>query len=129
MITDCKESFSGVDAPSDGRGSSDSVESLLSKPQNIWIEIPAVCPTLDTIKKAAGTCHQRSYIRVFDRTVLEAIEQVQARIEELRQAKEDRKQWELEFGDAEIVESPTGGGFPPRNTAPFRLSTECFNPS
>ena len=27
MITDCEESFSGTDAPSDGRGSSDSVES------------------------------------------------------------------------------------------------------
>jgi len=53
------------------------------------------------------------YIKVFDRTVLEAVEKVQARIEELRQAKEDRRQLQLKFGDAGIVESPTSGGFPP----------------
>jgi integrase len=53
------------------------------------------------------------YIKVFDRTVLEAVEKVQARIEELRQAKEDRPQLELKFGDSVIAEGPTGGGFPP----------------
>jgi hypothetical protein len=53
------------------------------------------------------------YIKVFDRTVLEAIDKEQTRIEELRRAKEDRQQLELKFGDAGIVESPTGGGFPP----------------
>jgi hypothetical protein len=52
------------------------------------------------------------YIKVFDRSVLEAVEKVQARIEELRLAKEDRQQLELKFGDAGIVERPTGGGFP-----------------
>jgi integrase len=52
------------------------------------------------------------YIKVFDRTVLEAVEKVQARIEELRQAKADRQQLQLKFGDSAIAESPTGGGFP-----------------
>jgi integrase len=53
------------------------------------------------------------YIKVFDHTVLEAAEKVQARIEELRQAKADRQQLQLKFGDSVIAESPTGGGFPP----------------
>src|SRR5712664_1591796 len=53
------------------------------------------------------------YIKVFDRTVLDAVEKVQARIEELRQAKVDRQQSQLKFGDSDIAESPTGGGFPP----------------
>jgi len=53
------------------------------------------------------------YIKVFDHTVLEAVEKVQARIEELRQAKADRQQLQLKFGDSVIAESPTGGGFPP----------------
>jgi len=39
------------------------------------------------------------YIKVFDRTVVEAVEKIQARIEELRQAKGSRQQLELEFGD------------------------------
>jgi hypothetical protein len=45
--------------------------------------------------------------------VLEAVEKVQARIEELRQAKADRQQLQLKFSDSVIAESPTGGGFPP----------------
>jgi hypothetical protein len=53
------------------------------------------------------------YIKVFDRTVLEAVEKVQARIEELRQAKEDRRQLELRFGDDGIVESHADDGFEP----------------
>jgi Phage integrase family len=53
------------------------------------------------------------YIKVFDRTVLEAVEKVQARIEELRRVKEERRQLELKFGDAVIAESPSDGGFPP----------------
>src|SRR5258708_33231834 len=53
------------------------------------------------------------YIKVFDRTVLEAVEKVQARVEELRQTKADRQQLQLKFGDSVIAESPTGGGFPP----------------
>ena len=52
------------------------------------------------------------YIKVFDRTVLEAVEKVQARIEDLRRAKEDRRQLELKFGDVVIAESSTGAGFP-----------------
>jgi len=55
------------------------------------------------------------YIKVFDRTVIEAVEKVQARIEELRQAKEDRRQLELKFGDVVIAESPSGG-FPPSSS-------------
>jgi len=46
-------------------------------------------------------------------SVLEAVEKVQARIEELRQAKVDRQQLQLKFGDSDIAESSTGGGFPP----------------
>src|SRR5437899_10347914 len=60
------------------------------------------------------------YIKVFDRTVLDAVDKVQARIEALRQMKEDRRQLELKFVDASVglpmtvnTESPTGGGFPP----------------
>jgi hypothetical protein len=59
------------------------------------------------------------YIKVFDHTVLEALGKVQARIEELRQAKGDRQQLELKFGDVIVAESPTGVSFPP--LAPVRL--------
>jgi hypothetical protein len=44
------------------------------------------------------------YIKVFDRTVLEAAEKMQRGIEELRQAKESCGQLELSFGDG--VERP-----------------------
>jgi len=44
------------------------------------------------------------YIKVFDRTVLEAAEKMQKRIEELRHAKEPCRQLELSFGDG--VERP-----------------------
>jgi integrase len=47
------------------------------------------------------------YIKVLDRTVLEAVEKVQPRIEELRQANADRQQLQLKFGDSVIAESPT----------------------
>jgi Phage integrase family len=56
------------------------------------------------------------YIKVFDRTVLEAVEKVQARIEELRQAKVGPLQLQLKFGDpsslraTDVAESPTGRG-------------------
>ena len=53
------------------------------------------------------------YIKVFDRTVLDAVDKVQARIEELRQAKKDRRQLELKFGDDGIVESRADDGFVP----------------
>jgi len=39
------------------------------------------------------------YIKVFDRTVLEAVEKVQTRIEELRQVKVGPQQLPLKFGD------------------------------
>src|SRR5260370_13228699 len=39
------------------------------------------------------------YIKVFDRTVLEAAEKLQIRIEELKQMKEPCRQRELTFGD------------------------------
>jgi integrase len=57
------------------------------------------------------------YIKVFDRTVLEAVEKVQARIEELRQTKVGSQQLQLKFGDhsdlraTDITESPTERGF------------------
>ncbi|MGA7631867.1 MAG: tyrosine-type recombinase/integrase [Terriglobales bacterium] len=58
------------------------------------------------------------YIKVFDRTVLHAVKKIQARIEELRQAKGSRQQLELEFGDdsgqpmTAAAESPTSGSLP-----------------
>ena len=57
------------------------------------------------------------YIKVFDRTVLEAVEKVQARIEELRPAKVGSQQLQLKFGDHDnlrttnVAESRTGRGF------------------
>ena len=45
------------------------------------------------------------YIRVFDRIVHEAVEREQVRIDELRQAKADRQQLQLKFGDSVIAES------------------------
>jgi integrase len=53
------------------------------------------------------------YIKVFDRTVLDAVEKIQARIEELRQAREDRRQLELKFGDDGSVESSADGASTP----------------
>jgi len=53
------------------------------------------------------------YIKVFDRTLLEAVEKVQARIEELKRAKANRQQLELKFGDDfAAAKSSTDGGFP-----------------
>jgi hypothetical protein len=57
-------------------------------------------------------------IKVFDRTVLEAVEKVQMRIEELRRAKGGHQQLQLKFGDGLdlpvtlVAESPRGSGFP-----------------
>jgi hypothetical protein len=57
------------------------------------------------------------YIKVFDRTVLEAVEKVQMRIEELRRAKGGNQQLQLKFGDGLdlpatlVAENPSGGGF------------------
>jgi len=52
-----------------------------------------------------GGVVKESYIKVFDRTVLEAAEKMQKRIEELRQSKEHFRQLGLSFG---------GGGERPR---------------
>jgi hypothetical protein len=46
------------------------------------------------------------YIKVFDRTVLEAAEKLQMRIEELTKTKEPCRQLELKFGDG-IERPPT----------------------
>jgi hypothetical protein len=63
------------------------------------------------------------YIKVFDRTVLDAVEKVQARIEELRQAREDRRQLELKFGDDGSVESSAEGGLHPSRRSSHHLTT------
>jgi hypothetical protein len=58
------------------------------------------------------------YIKVFNCTVLEAVEKVQARIEELRQAQGDRHQLELKFDGlgqpmTAVAWWPTRVGLPP----------------
>src|SRR5260370_19281279 len=51
--------------------------------------------------------------KVFDRTLLDAVEKVQRRIEELKRAQADRQQLELKFGDDfTVAESSSDGGFP-----------------
>jgi hypothetical protein len=53
------------------------------------------------------------YIKVFDRTLLDAVEKVQRRIEELKRAQADRQQLELKFGDDfAVAKSSNDGGFP-----------------
>jgi len=60
------------------------------------------------------------YIKVFDRTMVEAVERMQAQIEELRKAKGDRQQLELRFDDGQPAtaasECSTANGFPHRST-------------
>jgi len=55
------------------------------------------------------------YIKVFDRTMVEAVERMQAQIEELRKAKGDRQQLELRFDDGQPAttasECSTANGF------------------
>jgi integrase len=54
----------------------------------------------------------RERYKVFDRTLLDAVEKVQRRIEELKRAQADRQQLELEFGDDfTVAERPSNGGF------------------
>ena len=56
---------------------------------------------------------RQRYIKVFDRTLLDAVEKVQRRIEELKRAQADRQQLELKFGDGfTVAESSSDGGFP-----------------
>jgi len=56
------------------------------------------------------------YIKVFDRTVVEAVDKMQAQIEELRKATGDRRQLELRFDDGQPAtsasECATSHGFP-----------------
>jgi integrase len=53
------------------------------------------------------------HIKVFDRTLLDAVEKVQRRIEELKKAQADCQQLELKFGDDfAVAKSSTDGGFP-----------------
>src|SRR5204862_6927033 len=67
-------------------------------------------------RSSKRTVARERYIKVFDRTVLEAMEKVQARIEELRQAKVGPRQLQLRFGDpsslraTDVAESSTGRG-------------------
>ena len=69
------------------------------------------------------------YIKVFDRTMVEAVERMQAQIEELRRAKEDRQQLELRFDDvqraAAASECSTGNGFPHRSTVRPAAGRKC----
>jgi hypothetical protein len=68
-------------------------------------------------------CHSRShvtkerYIKVCDRTVLEAAEKMQKRIEELRPAKEPCRQLELSLG---------GGVERPRTALDERTAFSCL---
>ena len=66
------------------------------------------------------------YIKVFDRILLNAVGKVQGRIEELRQAKEDRRQLELRFGDDGIVESHADDGFEPSSPVKPPLSHQSI---
>jgi hypothetical protein len=70
------------------------------------------------------------YIKVFDRTVVEAVEKMQAQIEELRKAKEDRQQLELRFDDGQQAttasECSTANGFPHLSTAGQQLASRFF---
>jgi adenylyl- and sulfurtransferase ThiI len=53
------------------------------------------------------------YIKVFGRTLLDAVEKVQRRIEELKRAQADRQQLELKFGDDfAVAKRSSDGGFP-----------------
>jgi hypothetical protein len=56
------------------------------------------------------------YIKVFDSTVVEAVNKMQAQIEELRKAQGDRQQLELRFVDDQPAtsapECSMGNGFP-----------------
>jgi len=52
------------------------------------------------------------YIKIFDRTLLDAVEKMQKRIDEIKRVKADRQQLELKFGDDfAAAKSSTYGGF------------------
>src|SRR5262249_48246205 len=71
------------------------------------------------------------YIKVFDRTVVEAVEKMQAQIEELRKAKADRQQLELRFDDGPAATSAseclTASGFPHRPTVRPAVGQQIFS--
>jgi len=56
------------------------------------------------------------YIKVFDRTVMEAVEKMRAQIEELRKTKGDHQQLDLRFDDGQQAttasECSASNGFP-----------------
>jgi len=71
------------------------------------------------------------YIKVFDRTVAEAADKMQAQIEELRKAKGDRQQLELRFDDGQQAttasECSTGNGFPHSSTVRPAVGQQIFS--
>jgi integrase len=73
------------------------------------------------------------YIKVFDRTVLEAVEKMQARIEEVRKSKGDHQQLELRFDDGfgrpatTASECSTGNGFPHLSTVRPAVGQQVFS--
>ena len=71
------------------------------------------------------------YIKVFDCTVVEAVDKMQAQIEELRKTKGDRRQLELRFDDgqqgASTSESSTANGFPHPSTVRPAVGQQIFS--
>jgi len=71
------------------------------------------------------------YIKVFDRTLVEAVEKMQVQIEELRKAKGDRQQLELRFDDGQaattVSECSTANGFPHRSTVRPAVGQQIFS--
>ena len=65
--------------------------------------IVATCASVAALYITGGVTQslvtKEHYIKVFDRTMVEAVERMQAQIEELRRAKEDRQQLELRLDD------------------------------
>jgi len=71
------------------------------------------------------------YIKVFDCTVVEAVDKMQAQIEELRKTKGDRRQLELRFDDgqqgASTSESSTANGVPHLSTVRPAVGQQIFS--
>ena len=73
------------------------------------------------------------YIKVFDRTMVEAVERMQTQIEELRKAKGDRRQLELRFDDGQaattVSECSNANDFPhlsmPRPAIGQQIFSSC----
>ena len=77
------------------------------------------------------TRYEEHYIKVFDRTVVEAVDKMQAQIEALRKAKGDRQQLELRFDDGQPAtsasECPMDNGFPRFSTARPAVDQQIFS--